>query len=539
MAIDTKLTRIENENGEWRDGGGVPLGFREVLRAQPELMSDAELARIIAQISGKGHGVLAITGVSSSGLLTLKEERASLVDKFEVLDFRLMHGERDLDRAIDRDSVKQGMDREGNYLAFTVPANATIDVINRWLTANYPEFSLDVEVTTHTSSGVGANILTGLLGENRRPVEAEGLTVIVNGEVKEVRGKETVDAYRGTQGYAGIVKKVRVLARLVPENPGMLLLPLRGNDLESTFATSYAQVLATLAPWIYSEVGGTRLATADILDISGLQTIHRVTAPNTPFEIPGFLADQFDEDHHSVICMRTQGPVALIENEALLTAIMALNEQGLVGEVKPLDKPLDISPVIARRGQVPERAREEAGHEGRYSVSMDLDTKILFGSLGVNFSESSVQQAYVAAYAAIIRAYRPLEEVQAEGVYLTWNGHFYPTNVKDHYVGGHNPHLRLTGPEVQRALIAGAKRSTTEQLIALHGKKFGPFTIAVQEGEKHYPSDALALEHFAKTQPRLAAQRARLTQAAGLLHNARVPEAYAEMMKQVGHPLTS
>lgn len=537
--IDTKFTEIHKNGNEGVDGGHVKVGFNRVLRTQPELIGDSELARVIGEVSGKGKGVLAITGVTSSGLLTLSEERARMVDEFQVYDFRLMHGERDLDKAIDPDKLTFGQDEEGEYLSFEVPANATIDVINRWLLANQPKYTLDVEVTTNVNSGVGANILTGLLGENRRPLEADGLTTIVQNKVVEVRGKENVDAYRGTQGYAGIVKKVRVKARKRPVQPSMFLLPLRGTNLESSFASSYAQVLSHLAPWIYRETGGTRISSADILDLSGLQTTHRVKnhGDMNGFEVPDFLSEQIDGDHHAMIFMRTEGHVPTAENDQLIQSILDLADNEVVGNVKLLDKLSDVAPVVAARGQVPERAREEAQNPNYYSSSMDVDTKILFDFKEADFSDPSIRQAYEAAYQSIIRCYQPLEALQAHGVYVTWNGHFYMTNTPDYYTGGHNPHVRVTGPLEHKAKMGAAKKKVTADLISLHGKKFGPFVISVQEGEKHYPHDEQTQAHFAATQPRWAEARSALTAMAGLAHNARVPAAYAATMRTSGYQL--
>lgn len=537
--IDTKFTEIHKNGEVWRDGGHVKVGFDRVLRTQPELIKDEELARVIGDVIGRRKGALAITGVTSSGLLTLSEERAREVDGFEVFDFRLMHGERYLDRCIDRSTIFQGRDEEGVYLSFEVPANATIDTVNRWLVANYPDYTLDVEVTTKISSGIGANILTGLLGENRRPVEADGLTVIVGSKVENVLGKDEVDAYRGTQGYAGIVKKVRVKARKTPVMPSMLLLPLRGTEIESSFATSYAAALAHLAPWIYSEVDGTRISAADILDLTGLQTIHRVEHDGdmSGFHVPAFLSEQIDAEHHAMICMRLEGPNSAAGNDDLITTISELSDKGLIGNIKLLEKTPDITPVVARRGQVPERAREEAENPNYYSTSMDIDVKILFDSKEVDLRDESNRLAYEAAYKEVIRSYRPLEELQAHGVYLTWNGHFYMTNTPYYYTGGHNPHPRVTAPLERKGEMVAAKNTVTKSLIALHGKKFGPFTICVQEGEKHYPHDALTQAHFAADQPRWARERASLTARAGILHNARVPTAYAATMRTAGFPL--
>lgn len=539
--IDTKFTEVHKNGNEWRDGGHVKVGFNRVLRTQPELIGDEELAKVIGEVSGKGKGVLAITGVTSSGILTLSEERASKVDDFEVFDFRLMNTERDLDRAVDRDKVIRGSDADGEFLSFEVPANATIDVVNRWLLANYEHYSLDVDVTTSVNSGIGANILTGLLGENRRPVEANGLTVIVGSKVMNIGGKSKVDAYRGTQGYAGLVKKVRVVARKRPIKPSMFLLPLRGTTIESAFAGSYAQVLSNLAPWIYGEKGGTRISTADILDRTGLETIHRVRVNNHgetgEFVVPDCVSEQIDDEHPSVICMRTEGPEPVAGNTPLVEKLLSLADQGLTGMPELLEKSSDLNPVVALRGQVPERAREEAENPDLFSTSMDVDTKILFDQGSVDFSDPNVRQAYEAAYQAIIRCYQPFEELQADGVFLTWNGHFYMTNTPDYYTGGHNPHPRITGPLSAKAKMAAAKKKVTAALIALHGKVFGPFTICVQEGEKHYPHDELTQAHFASTQPGWAKERARLTSQAGLAHNARVPGAYAATMRTAGYPL--
>lgn len=540
--IDTKFTRIEKNGNEWVDGGHVKVGFDRVLRTQPELITDEELASVVAEVSGKGMGVLAITGVSSSGLLTLSEERAKKVDGFEVLDFRLMHGERDLDKYIQRDRIVQARDEQGEFLVFEIPANATIDVVNRWLIANYPSFCLDVDVTTNTSSGVGANVLTGLLGENRRPVEAHGLTMIVGGEVEHVRGKEQVDAYRGTQGYAGIVKKVLITARKRPVLPGMMLLPLRGTTLETAFAGSYARVLSHLAPWIYGEKDGTHISSADIVDLTGLRTIHRVTHNGSMegFYVSPLLAEQIDGEHHAVICMRTEGPAAVASNDTLIEQLAFLADGGAIGNLKLLEKSADVSPVNALRGQVPERARQEVeGTRGKevYSTSMDIDTKILFNFKATDFSDATVRLAYEVAYQSIIRAYQPLEDLRGQGIHFTWNGHFYMTNTLDYYVGGHNPHPRVTGSSALKKEIVTAKTKVTANLIALHGKRFGPFTVVIQEGEKHYPHDGQTQAHFAVSQPYLAAERSRLTAKAGLAHNARVPTAYAEVMKLTGYPL--
>lgn len=540
--IDTKFTRITKNGNEWLDGGHVKVGFDKVLRTQPELITDDELASVVAEVSGKGMGVLAITGVSSSGLLTLSEERAQEVNGFEVFDFRLMHGERDLDKYIQRDQIVQGRDEHGEFLSFEVPANATIDVVNRWLIANYPSFCLDVDVTTNTSSGVGANVLTGLLGENRRPVEAHGLTMIVRGEVEQVRGKEQVDAYRGTQGYAGIVKKVIITARKRPVLPGMFLLPLRGTTLETAFAGSYAQVLSHLAPWIYGEEGGTHISSADIVDLTGLHTIHRVTHNGSMdgFSVSPLLGEQIDDEHHAVICMRTEGPTPVAFNDSLIEQLSALADGRAIGNLKLLEKSTDVSPLIALRGQVPERARQEAEEShGKevYSTSMDMDAKILFDFKAIDFSEATVRFAYEAAYQSIIRAYQPLEDLREFDIHFTWNGHFYMTNTSDYYVGGHNPHPRLTGPAALKQRIVAAKKKVTANLIALHGKRFGTFTVVVQEGEKHYPHDAQAQAHFAASQPYWAAERSRLTSRAGITHNARVPSAYAEVMRRTGYPL--
>lgn len=537
--IDTKFTEVLMNGNEWRDGGHVKVGFNRVLRTQPELIGDQEMARIIGEVSGRGKGVLAVTGVTSSGLVTLSEERAKKVDDFEVYDFRLMNAEHDLDRAIDRNLLKKGTDADGEWLSFEVPANATIDVVNRWLLSNYPKFCLDVEVTTNVNSGIGANVLTGLLGENRKPVEVDGLTTIVGSDVIPVRGKGNVDAYRGTQGYAGLVKKVRVVARKRPVNPGMFLLPLRGTNIESAFAGSYAEVLSHLAPWIYAETGGTRISSADILDRTGLETIHRVRnhGDMTGFEIPDCVSKQIDDEHQAVICMRTEGETSVTGNDALVENLIGLVDRGRVGNFKRLEKSSDLSPVMALRGQVPERAREEAENPDLFSTSMDVDTKILFDQSSVDFSDERVRQAYEAAYQSIIRCYQPFEELQADGIFLTWNGHFYVTNTPDYYTGGHNPHPRITGPVAKKAKMAAAKKKVTAALIALHGRKFGPFTIFVQEGEKHYPHDELTQAHFAATQPHWAGERARLTAQAGIRHNARVPSAYAATMRTAGYPL--
>ncbi len=537
--IDTKMFRVERGDGkEWLDGGQVPLGFDRVMRTQPELFTDEELARIIGEVSGRRQGVLAVSGVSSSGILTLTERGVSAVDGFEVFDFRLLHNEADLDRHVDKETIEEGRDQMGDYLAFDVPANATIDLVNRWLLSNYPAYSLDVDVTTHTNSGLGANVLTGLLGENRRPVEANGLTMIVRDESRKIRGKNAVDAYRGTQGYAGIAKSVRVVARRRPKNPAMLILPLNGNTIESAFAGSYADALARLAPWIYGEVEGTHISAADILDLTGLRTIHRVTHQGdmTGFKIPDFLSSYMDADHPSLICMRLEGEVLFAENEALSEAVISLSGDGVVGNLDYLDKNQQILPITARRGQVPERAREESLDRNLYSTSMDLDTKILFDDKSVDLKDERNQAAYKAAYQAIIRCYQPFEELQAHGIYLTWNGHFYLTNVADYYTGGHNPHPRVTGPIQHKKLISDAKKKVTTALMALHDKKFGPFTICVQEGEKHYPHDQLGQEHFAATQPHWSRERARLTAEAGLSHNARIPDPYREMMVRAGFP---
>ncbi len=537
--IDTKLAQLErNETDEpWRDGGHIQVGFDRVWRTQPELMSDDELARIISDTKSRGKGVVVTTGVTSAGLLTLSEERTKEVDGFDVFDFRVMHSERDLDKCINRDDIEEGRDAEGAYLAFEVPSNASIDLINRWLVSNYPDYCLDVEVTTKLNSGVGANILTGLLGENRRPVEANGLVMVVAGRVEPVRGKESVDAYRGTQGYAGIVKKVRIVARKQPINPGMILLPLTGNDIESSFATSYAQVLSNMAPWIYGiQDGGTRISAADILDITGLRTIHRVHhhGDESGFKVPDFLAEQIDGDHSAMICLRTEGPTAPASNEAMVNRLGDLMADERVGNVQFLDQNKKIDPIVARRGQVPERAREENLLPGVYSTSMDMDVKIMFNPGEVDFTDERTRLAYEAAYQAIIRSYRPLEELQAHGIHFIWNGHFFMTNSSDYYVGGHNPHPRVTGHDSEKGRMTAAKKETTASLNRLHGQKFGPFTVCVQEGEKHYPHDAQSQAHFAATQPHWSKQRALLTAKAGVVHNARVPATYEQAMKVAG-----
>ena len=523
----------EYEPGEKIDEGKKPISLEGVHEVPSGIRKElaGRLADFIEGIADENERVMMVGGKTSAGLLNVDRE-ADTGRGIQGIAMRRIETAEALSANIEIEVV------DGKPVSVMVPAGATVKAVNDYLKGEFgSSFRVDYDITTSSTSHLGANLLTGGLGDNREALDVLELTLVTDdGKPKVIKDRTEIGALRASQGYAGTITnlKLRVVEDFAKEE--LWILPLSSSGI-SVYGETYAQVLAELWEYMHSrDRDGIRIVGAEVLHKSGTETIRRMThdEKNNAHKDSVWYDGALDGKEGGVLLRVRHGfEESLGENfdHPFVQRLMALYEAGVVGAFTPYADPERIERMDSLRAAVPEKAREEAGNKAKFSQSMDIDTVIKVPS-GVN--PNSVRASVRAAFMAAIQPFLDAEaDAREKGVTVINNGHLLAVsrevrkgrNVDSYFDGGANPHTRFTGTRDQEALIKGIHSQVGADLRTLHGRSFGAgVSVSVKEGEKHYPTDKEALAHFAKTHPRLAQARAQAINAAGKTFNFRTPK---------------
>lgn len=539
----------EYEPGDKKDEGGKPVSLEGVYQVPSgnELKLANELADFISEIASKGERVMMVGGKTSAGLLYVNGD-SDVGRGIQGVEMRRIESKEALKINISGSDIELV---DAKPVAITVPAGATVKAVNDFLKAEYgASFRVDYDITTNGTSHLGANLLTGGLGDNREALDVLEVTLITDdGIPKSIRTRAEVGALRASQGYAGTITNLKL--RVVEDFPNeeVWVVPLSSDGI-SVYGANYAELLADFWEYMHGRAtNGMRIVGAEVLHRSGTETIKRMVSEETNNVRKG--ANKFDDTtldgkEGAVLLRIRHGFDDVLEHNPdnpFVTKMMELYDAGVIGAPSPLSDAADIQAITDLREAVPEKAREEAGKKGVFSQSMDVDTVIRVPH-GVN--PDSVRASVRAAYMALIRPFLDAEEYAREkGIRVINNGHLLAVsreirrgrNIDSYFDGGANPHTRFTGTIDQEWVIKGIHSQVGSDLRTLHGRSFGAgVNLSVKEGEKHYPTDAGALAHFAQTHPRLAAARAHAIVGAGKTFNFRAPDQIAKTVLNLAFP---
>lgn len=456
-------------------------------------------------------------------------------------------------------------------VSIDVPASATIQAINAFIFEEFrarweqrkgepynenkgQPYRVAFDITTDEASQIGANFITGALGDSREALHVlEALAVDGNGTIRRIANPQELDAYRGTQGLAGTVAQLRLKIENVPPRREYVLVPLIGRTAETAY-TNYPDILSKLFEFMHKRGKGVWIDGADILDRSGLQRIIEVEDKRgTETELKKMaeakLKEWGDEVHGIVMLNVRHDGADTLENLAgqeidaetavgsfLLKLLNLAPENGkAAAQFCMINDPERIKKLRNLRNGVPERGREEAAEHdaagkrmnASESVDMDVVAEIieeLDGHSSIDLVRENLRRACQAALAPSIEAFMKATRSKIKlRVFL--NGHLLMVareereerDIDPYFDGGLNIHLRLTGEQgVAEGTIETLITELKEQLLALHGKTFGDCVrLRVHEGEKHYLTDRLGLKHGNETAPELLAARRRLIEERG------------------------
>lgn len=146
----------------------------------------------------------------------------------------------------------------------------------------------------------------------------------------------------------------------------------------------------------------------------------------------------------------------------------------------------------ALRADIPDRRRKE----GEKLASGSNDREFIFKietEGGEPPSLEAIQAGVAEAVKAIMVVVLAVADEAKDDCYVMWNGHLDAVQSElvkgGYYDGGGNLHLALTAKSssASKATINQHLMKLSADLSSLHGKKFGPVRIEIQEGEKHYP----------------------------------------------------
>jgi FAD/FMN-containing dehydrogenase len=435
-------------------------------------------------------------------------------------------------------------DAQGNPVALRgIPTSATVDAIKEFL--GNTRYRINFDITTSGSSQVGANFLTGGLGDSRKSLPVIGATMVDgDGTVRNVTDINEINGYKGTQGLAGVVTELDLKIERAPLEDGMVVIPLKGETAEQAYGDSYPELVAQIWEHMhFRKMDDVWVEGAEVIDKTGLDTILRHSDNEAA---KAFRDDVLGTEHHGAVILKVR--FENMQDEAVNNFYMTLatlQEQGVIGDFDFETKKPKIQALEALRHSVPEAGRDEGKLPENASKSTDIDVVILPQNVESQKAIEAVRVHMRSASSEILKiaCIDPLRRATKLNLLHFINGHlkFVGDENDTPMDGGGNVHGRTTGPDHRKSEIQAVPEKTARDLIAKFGKGVifgdpnGPHVkVEVREGEKHKPNDQVALDHAFQGNPKQMAMRLRLIQERGMHTLAyRTPQALHNLMAQL------
>lgn len=514
-----------------RDSVGKPIhveGAYQIHKPKslPEL---SEVTSRLAQWSHeKKRRLMAMSGTTSAGLFQL-EDSADTGKGVDGVKMELINDLETLEKVAHIEIL------EGKPASITVPGTATIHTINKFLQEKYGDsFRVDFDITTDQCSGVGANFVTGGLGESREAIPVEKMVAVdAQGKILTIEDPKIIDSYRGSQGAKGTVTEVTLKISEVPPKSEMVVLPLKG-DYTRVYGKVVPHLQGLLWEYIQSrDPKGPYIEGIEILDRTGLEKaakrgvhlanryLENTLGKDCQSAVVLKIRHSFEENLETEIVNNGEDPQAHPFIAKLYRILFNAAKPHLVGDnpmiIDGKNDPEEADALRGIRISVPEIARKPGNESATQSIDRDVVIEVkgveLEDPVDVWVTRLEVKQAMQALMAITIEGAGAAEQ---EGIETLWNGHLLGVN-RQHpepqkhdpdFNGGANVHQRFTGTKSQKERIQGIIEQINTKTIALHGKRFGENAeIKVVEGEKHYPTDQQGLDHLTRTRPDLARAR--------------------------------
>lgn len=514
----------------------------------------AKLAEAVRETAEAGDGILMIAEESSAIDLsqkptdaTVNEVRAIHMQTIGLTDDPLSQ----VNDLITKGIVRITKDSEKKPTHITLPAATDPKAARKWVEVLFGS-RYDTGIELIATSQIGANIVTGARGEPRNAIPATKLTVINgDGSISHITDPEEIDAYYGTQGYAGLIAEVEMEIAEVPPHQESIVLPIPG-DINNGYSNILPQIIASLYEYMYFDNAhghGIRIEAVEFMDVTGCDTILRNTGGAGE---AARLANNFKNHHLSngcngAICLRVrhdvkEGSLAggfQADHEGatrFMTAICELQEAGLIGDPEFADNPARVAELLALRTSITEEARTEGSKTENSTTSMDEEIVFDLGELEptneakIDETRTYVQQAMAATLAPSMEAYLRANNNQ---LHHTFYGHLrIGHESKQARSGAINLHDRVSGPGSEAALIKEIEETRSAAVRNLDRRMFGPVTLRWREGEKHNPHKKASLQKAVQNNPERIARRAQIIERGGNTFGYRQTAAYRAVMRE-------
>lgn len=421
-------------------------------------------------------------------------------------------------------------EEDGKPTRMFVPGSTSIEAVNDYLAERYgPRFQVRFGITA--LSHLGANIATGGEGGSRRKVPTVKLYVKDESRgIRIVEDPQEIQAYFGTQGYAGYVMGMELEVSEVPPIEEYLMVTLGAQETREAYTDHASQVLAALYEYnLFPDQFPIQVEEVEIMDRNGAEASLRQAAKGK--SALGELAAKFKKDilngRALALMIRVRHDLGgnlessnHPEAKKFMERLAALMDAGVIADFKTLKRENHFSIQDARtlREGMTHDARKEGDEireAGGHTTSRDDEIRLRVDidpsdPQAVDGKREDVRRAIAVIMGIHMDARDEILAADPENRDTPY-GHLAPMGI--------DLHERNAGYTVQA--IKDAVQRVHERLMALDGWT---------RGEKENPRDLTGLQREMGRDPEGMERKSAVIERGGKAFNFRIPPPLRQVM---------
>jgi hypothetical protein len=523
-------------DGSWKDDGGysITIGQKIVLALDGTDAVDQDVHELISDLVKRGIAPVPVTGGTSSNVINPDQDVSAFVNDLMGLHMPVIDSAEKLSSMVKMELI------DGDPHSVTIPANACIDSINDYLSAEFgPQWQVKFGITTGDTSGVGANLVNHSMGDERFFLPVLGVWYTNGKSDKPIYTEDplVIEALRTAKSTAGVVLRLKLRVSRVLPHQEMWMIPLLGESPEKFYGDGYGEVLRASLPWHVRHESGVEVNFAEVLHGSGLDNIREM---NKKLDPEGWKKAQAVKDAEFVernlggapgsivlgVRHGFESPLGFTEHPFTERFFDMLDSTGagLIGDPQvftDFQNNSEMNTIMRARLAVPYYARKNGAEEGYYSRSMD------YGSRTYVDKDSSYNESYIDGVVQVHRAsmgptYRLMKRVEEMSGTRVDNGHLFQHQMRSalrgfSVRGGRDLHPRFRVALDKKDQLDAAFTEFENEEMTRPERRHNTTTRAFLLGEKAYDKKKKrsAWDQFVEQSPRVSRKAAQLVQEAG------------------------